>query len=481
MKNFLAAFSVSIIAALLCASGAPAQQVKLPPVPPSEVNLATAYKYLSACIVQAEQISPGKTVVLAGLTDSPDCETNFTHYAVYVGNKDNKPIKYLGEETARLGRWDFNTVRISGSGKDFCIIEQEGDGGDSRVKYVFPAEPAGARPVSRREYEPLAISSLVYHDGGVYFASGRRDASVYGRIAVKNGKMNSASILKTETGTMIGDTTGAGVQNGVYAVESESGRYVFNGKAWEFLPAARKGTPEILPAEIRLQENATLDPTAFSTASVRDESRPAPAEQKTQFKAAPVVARVASGMITVDSAGVHTDYRIPPVDKEAFSKYLGSPDCDPANSIGPYTTYVDSAVFGVYVYSGEGNCGLGGLGFFDAKSGKYAFRYFKETAPYSTTALLVKGDTVYAGLSSETEYSSGGEGLAKINLRDGSVSLYRIPELVNAILESDGAVFAGTDDGIFAIYPSGLTAWLRLDFEPATGDCEYTLDEPEKL
>lgn len=448
------------------------------PVPASGVKLETAYKYTSACIVQAEQVTSGKTIVLAGLTESKDCNTSFTHYAVYLGDDKKKPLKYLGEETAREGRWDFSNVHISDFGRDFCIVEQKGHGGDSRTKYEFPAEPSDKKAIARHEYFPLGIKSLLYRDGGVFFQD-QYDGATHGRIGLKSGKIDSVSLLKTESGCALKDAIATAKDKNGYEVGVESGKYVFSGEKWEFIPGAPKDTPEILPAEIRLNENSALDLSAFSTATFSNEfSAPKPKEQQ---NSSPTISGIDENKITVVSGGEYKDYRLPPVDSEAFDKYLGPSDCGKMNAIGPYAVYVDSAVFGISVYSGEGNCGLGGLGFFDAKTGKYSFRYFKETAPYSTTALLIKGDTVYAGLSSEAEYSSGGEGLAKINLRDGGVSLYRIPEMVNTILEAEGTVFAGTSDGVFAIYPSGLTSWLRLDFEPATNDCLYTIGEPKKL
>lgn len=475
--RFLA--SISILAPFY--SLAAAQQTNYKPVPNSAIKLDAAYKFVTACIVTEKQLTKGNTLVLAGLTEEKDCKASFTHYAVYIGDSEGKPTKYLGEEAARQGRFDFSSVYLADIGENFAIIEQRGDTetGTSRTRYTFNLDPKDTSKDLRREYSPEGVDSFYYNDSGLYFVGARRDDALIGRIALTNGKVGPITILKNRAGTnLLKDIVEISTDDKAgFAVKMETGKYVFSGKDWEFVEADTEQTVSEQPVELRLNSNSAIDAAIFSTATPNTTNQPEP---KKDFAVSPKVAQVTNDAITVNWKGESRTYNLPPLSKEAVEKNLQLTDCDPVHNIGPYVIYGDSVVFGIQIYSGESACGVGGLGFFNPHDGKYNFRYYKEIAPYSSTALLIAGNTAYVGLTSEGEYSSSPEGLATIDLASGNIKVLKIPYRISTLFMHDGILFAGTDDGLSIIYPTGLVSQLKLDLDK-DGNCLHSLSAPTRI
>lgn len=461
------------ILTLFCSLAA-AQQTNYKPVPYSDIKLDSAHKFVAACITSIKQLEKGNTLVLAGLTDTNGCdEPSFTSYAVYLGDSEGKPIKYLGEETAKADAFYSNSIYISDFGRDFAVIEQYGKDGYSRSRYSFSLDPKNISDILRQEFLPEGVHTLYYNSGGLYFVGGGRD-SVVGRIALTKGKVGAISLLKSRAGrNVLKDIVNIETddKNG-FAVKMETGRYIFSGKGWEFVEAETEESAPVQPSEVRLGGNPTVDTTIFSTTSANSQTQEnlTPGESNTS----PKITQVTHEEITVDLKGESRSYPIPPLSKETVEKNFQFTDCDPVHSIGPYAVYGDSVVFGIDIYSGESACGVGGLGIFSPNDGKYDFRYYKEIARYSSTALFIRNNTAYFGLSLEGEYSSSPEGLAEIDLNSGKVKLRKLPYLVKTLLEQDGTLFAGTDNGILIIYPSGLISHLGLDLDNE-GNCLYSL------
>lgn len=457
-----------------------AQEPNYKPVPASNIKLATAYKYVTACIVTEKPLANGDKLVLAGLTEDKDCETSFIHYALYLGDSDGKPKKYLGEETAQQTRFEFASVSVSDFGPDFAVIDQsDPETGTSRVRYTFSPDPKDTDKDLRSEYSPIRIDSFHYNSGGLYFVAGDRDALI-GRLALVGGKVKQVSILKNRAGTnILKDIVEiSNDEKSGFAVKMETGKYIFSGEDWEFEEADREQSFSAEPGEIRLDGYSAIDQTIFSTAAIYAANRGEPPQ--IDMAAPPKVTEVTSKEITVYLKGQYTTYRLPPLSVETVEKNLQLGDCGPEHSIGPYTVYGDSVVFGIEFYSGENNCGVGGLGFFNPYDGKYDLHYYKEMASYSTTALLIKGDTAYVGLTLDYEYSSSPEGLAEIDLRSGEVKLLKIPYKISTLVGHDGIIFAGTDDGISIIYPTRLVSQLKLDVDKE-GNCLHSLSAPTRL
>jgi hypothetical protein len=476
--HFLKTLFACVPALALSYSISEAQGFNQKSVPASDIKLTTSYKHATACIISEKPLKNGDKLVLAGLTEDKDCDIAFVHYALYLGDSDSRPKKYLGEETAHPTRFEFASVAISDFGPDFAVIDQnDPETGTRRVRYTFSPDPKDTAKDLRLEYSPRGIDSLHYNAGGLYFVAGSRDDALVGRLALADGKIGQVSILKNRAGTNIlkdiieisnDEKTG-------FAVVMETGKYIFTGEGWEFSEADREQRVAALPEEIRLDANSTVDTAIFSTMTAATAERPiAP---KPDLTAPPKVTAVTDKNITVNWKGESKDYRLPPLSQEAVKKNLQLTDCGPEHSIGPYAVYGDSVIFGIEFYSGENNCGVGGLGFFNPYDGKYDLRYYKEMTPYSTTALFIKGDTAYAGLSSEVEYASSPEGVAVVDLRSGSVNILKIPHKISKFFEHDGLVFSGTDDGITIIHPTGLVSQLKLDVD-TEGNCLKSLSTP---
>ena len=479
--HFPAKFPAFVSILVLFYSLTAAQQTNYKPVPNSAIKLDTAYKFVTACIITEKQLTKGNLLILAGLTDEKDCETSFTHYAVYIGDPEGKPTKYLGEEAARQGRFDFSSVYLADTGENFAVVEQGGDSetGTSRTRYTFSLDPKDTSKDLRREYTPAGVSTFYHNDTGLYFVGTRRDDALIGRIELGKVKVGPITILENRAGTnLLKDIVEiSNDEKAGFAVKMETGKYIFSGKDWEFVEANIEQPVSEQSAELRLNSNSAIDTTIFSTATPTTAKQPEPQKD---FSVSPKVAQVTNEAITVNWKGESRTYNLPPLSKEAVEKNLQITDCDPVHNIGPYAVYGDSVVFGIQIYSGESACGVGGLGFFNPYDGKYTFRYYKEIAPYSSTALLIDGNTAYVGLTSEGEYSSSPEGLATIDLATGNIKILKIPYRISTLFMHDGILFAGTDDGLSIIYPTGLVSQLKLDLDK-DGNCLHSLSAPKRI
>lgn len=470
--NNIFKFALIFVSVLPAVTGrAKAQPAGYNPVPESDVKLETAYKYVTACMKDIQPLDKKHSVVLAGLTGEKDCETSFSHYAVYLGDQNGKPLKYLGEETARMGTFDPAAVYLKGHGPGFAVVEQEDNYGYARTRYYFSLDPADKAMPQRREYSPVGISSFSFSSGGIYFLSDTSEV-VIGRIALDGKGPGPVSILKSRSGrNALTGIVGITNDKDGFAVKMETGRYVFSDDDWEFVTEPEVGPEAPQPAGIALNYHSAIDSSVFSTAT--SNTWPPVEPKQKNVSARPTISSVSPEGITVYADGLLREYRLPPPAREEVVKHIPE-DCSPSHSIGPYVVYPDSAVFGISVYSGEGNCGVGGLGFFTAEGGKYEIRRYKDLVPYSSTALLISGSTAYVGLSHEAEYSSSPEGLAEVNMVTGAGRILKLNRKVRVLFERDGYIFVGAEDGGYIIYPDGRMARLNLDLD-ADGNCLYSL------
>jgi hypothetical protein len=121
-------------------------------------------------------------------------------------------------------------------------------------------------------------------------------------------------------------------------------------------------------------------------------------------------------------------------------------DCD---RIGPWVIDGDRLWFGRSFYSGEGNTGTGGFGYFDAVSRRFHLFSPAEIRPFSATAILVQPDAVWLALAVHGEYVSHGEGIARYDR--GTNALTRLN-----IGSSLGHRFVAVGDQILLALDNGL-------------------------
>ena len=132
------------------------------------------------------------------------------------------------------------------------------------------------------------------------------------------------------------------------------------------------------------------------------------------------------------------------------------------NGYSPLATTIDEAVgpwqivdgalwFAKKFYDGEGNTGLGGLGYFDANALKYRIYSPPELAAWSSTAMLVEPRTVWVGLANNGEYGSTGGGLLQFDRATEKAERIEFHELVNEIARVGDRLLLATDFGVMVL------------------------------
>lgn len=134
-------------------------------------------------------------------------------------------------------------------------------------------------------------------------------------------------------------------------------------------------------------------------------------------------------------------------------------------SIGPYTWDKGIIWFGISFYDGEGTTGVNALGRFDTKTKQYHLEYFWEIADHASSAIMVDDDYVWLGLVTHPEGADCGEGLFRLNRKDGTTKLFRFADTVSSILRRGENVYAFTDDGFYVIHGDG-TMWVGVRPDP---------------
>jgi hypothetical protein len=127
--------------------------------------------------------------------------------------------------------------------------------------------------------------------------------------------------------------------------------------------------------------------------------------------------------------------------------------------IGPYTWDKEIIWFGISFYDGEGTTGVNALGRFDTKTKQYHLEYFWEIADHASSAIMVDDDYIWLGLVTHPEGADCGEGLFRLNRKDGTTKHFRFADTVSSILRRGENVYAFTDDGFYVIRGDGTT-WV---------------------
>jgi hypothetical protein len=101
-------------------------------------------------------------------------------------------------------------------------------------------------------------------------------------------------------------------------------------------------------------------------------------------------------------------------------------------------------------YDGEGTTGVGATGSLDA-SGKYTFLEIPELFDWSVQAVLVEPEAIWAGRVSHPEGADRSGGLLRYDRKTRQIRLYDVPDVIHAIARVGGAIFLGTNHGLYVI------------------------------
>lgn len=119
--------------------------------------------------------------------------------------------------------------------------------------------------------------------------------------------------------------------------------------------------------------------------------------------------------------------------------------------IGPYEILDGRIWFGKTFYDGEGTTGVGALSYFDITQQKFTFLNIPEVVEWSVSAILVEGETLWAGLQNNPEGASRSGGLLRHDLKTSSTRIYAIEDLIRNIYRVRNALLIGTSNGVYVL------------------------------
>jgi hypothetical protein len=136
-----------------------------------------------------------------------------------------------------------------------------------------------------------------------------------------------------------------------------------------------------------------------------------------------------------------------------------------AEEIGPFAKAGNRLWFGKTFYDGEGIIGVGALGYFDLEKRSYALFSPQAIADWSTSALLVEEDAIWAGMIRRPEGAVYSGGLLRFEPSTGKTEIYPIKDGIGRIVRWKDALYVGTSNGVYIV--RGGQALTRYVFEPA--------------
>jgi hypothetical protein len=131
-----------------------------------------------------------------------------------------------------------------------------------------------------------------------------------------------------------------------------------------------------------------------------------------------------------------------------------------AETIGPAQPEGDKLWFGKTFYDGEGNSGVGGLGYFDAADRQYHLFVPPEFANYSVSAIRVEPDAVWLGIFQSGEYGGSPAGVLRYDRKTHAVHKYELPDAVYGLTISGKRSLMATSSGIAVIEGDQISRYL---------------------
>lgn len=104
-----------------------------------------------------------------------------------------------------------------------------------------------------------------------------------------------------------------------------------------------------------------------------------------------------------------------------------------------------------------------------------SFLRIPELFDWSVEGLLVEPDTIWAGRVSHGEGADGSGGLLRYDRKTSRARIYDVPDVIHAIAHVGGALFLGTNHGLYVI--NGTTR-MRYRPEPDIDGAFIVVREP---
>lgn len=330
---------------------------------------------------------------------------------------DKKTAAYymtLGVLPSRRGH-DY-TYKITAAGEDHLDLAGSGDTyGDQvlKIRYFFDLKTKTVK--ANFPYNDIGLDKIARHRGELFS---------YGNIDFSNGMIFRLKSASPENG------------NYKYEVITE-----IEGEKLGPISAIEEKDDELL----FVSKNKTY---VFTNEG----------KFKTELKPKVLQVVVSEQGFRLPKDGVDDVWLVPFPQYELFAKYR--PDKVKGGSlhgelvenlVGPWVRVGDKIWFGLKFTDGEKRTGIGGYGIFDPETVNAEIRHSTETAAWSASAIYVDNDRVCLGLYGAGDWGEYSGGLFCDYLKTRTRKVFRIPQVINSIQESDGKLVLAAADGIYLV------------------------------
>jgi hypothetical protein len=131
---------------------------------------------------------------------------------------------------------------------------------------------------------------------------------------------------------------------------------------------------------------------------------------------------------------------------------------------GPYQVIGPRIWFAKSFYDGEGNTGVGSLGYFDTGTSRYGFVPVGGLADWSGSAVLIETDAAFIGLVGNPEGETYSGGLLRYDFKSHTSKTFPIEEVIHQIVRWKDRIYVATRTGAYQIDPDG--SMIRFRVEP---------------
>ena len=125
-------------------------------------------------------------------------------------------------------------------------------------------------------------------------------------------------------------------------------------------------------------------------------------------------------------------------------------------TLGPYQIVGSRIWFGKTFYDGEGTTGVGGLGYFDTGASRYTMLPLAQMAGWSTSALLIESDVIWAALVGYPEGEAYGGGLIRYDVKSRRTRSYPTDQVISQIFRFQDRLLLTSPNGAYQLKDNTL-------------------------